>query len=60
MSVVETPPPQVRALAEMLAEHVDAGAGSWRLILDFRDGRLRALIRSEKIGATQLEERFEP
>jgi hypothetical protein len=58
-NVVEAPP-EVRALAELLAERVDAGAGSWRLILDLTDGRLRALIRSEKVGATQLEERFEP
>ena len=48
-------PPDTRALAELLAERMEAGMGRWRLELEYENGRLRRCYRHEgPLGADAL------
>jgi hypothetical protein len=53
-------PIDLRGLLEHVAERLDVGgAGTHRLEIEFRDGRLTRFFRHEgPIGATALAERF--
>jgi hypothetical protein len=49
-----TLPPDAAALAELLAEKVGAGAGTWRLELFIENGRVRKWSRQEEGGRQDL------
>lgn len=47
-------PAETRVLAEALAERVDLGTGTCRLVLELHDGVLRHILRQSKVNATDL------
>jgi hypothetical protein len=47
-------PPDVAALAELIAEKIGAGAGRWRLEFFLENGRVRNWARREEGGRDDL------
>jgi hypothetical protein len=52
--------PDVRSIAELLAERLDVARGATRLEFEFQDGRLLRVHRHERIAATALPRWREP
>jgi hypothetical protein len=48
-------PTDVRSLLEVVAERLNVGTGTARLIVDLQDGRVTMLSRQERIKGSDLE-----